>query len=453
MMKILRPLWIEDAFLAPQQFQQQASWEALTNNCIAHLGLIHPWGVLDIQFAQDALRLNRLKVQHLRVRLQDGTLIDTDHADNLPAACDLQKVIPADLHTVEVLLALPLEHANGGNCRQSNEEAMPGQPPLRYQQEWVEIQDRFGDASESIAVERYAFSLRFKHDENGDYLACPLARLVRDGHAGWTLDNSFIPPLLSFAAHPPLLEQLDLLLTQLRAKRTRLMGMRRESNQRMADFAVADVSLFWLLNALNSYEPVLNNFKAAPALHPEIIYRELVKLAGALLTFSLDHDLDALPAYQHDQLSDVFPPLMRLISTLLEARLPSRVIAIELEVVRENQWKASFHDRRLCEEADFYLSVRSSIPAHQLQTQFPHLCKVGAPDDIDRLINRSLSGVPLRPLSHVPAAIPLRLENQYFAFDLNNPLAKVMLEAGSCAFYVPGTLSGVQLELFAVLRS
>ncbi|RAW85601.1 type VI secretion system baseplate subunit TssK [Photorhabdus laumondii subsp. clarkei] len=453
MMKILRPLWIEDAFLAPQQFQQQARWEALTNNCIAHLGLIHPWGVLDIRFDQEALRLNRLKVQHLKARLPDGTLIDTDHADNLPAVCDLQQVASADMRAVEVLLALPLEHANGGNCRQSSESVGSGQPPLRYQQEWVEIQDRYGNGRESIAVERHAISLRFQHDQNEAYLTCPLARLVRDGQSGWMLDDRFVPPLLSFAAHPLLLEQLDLLLTQLRAKRTRLMGMRRESHQRMADFAVADVSLFWLLNALNSYEPVLNNFNAAPALHPEIIYRELVKLAGALLTFSLESDLDAIPDYQHDQLSDVFPPLIRLISTLLEASLPSRVISIELEVVRENQWRASLHDRRLCEEADFYLSVRSSMPAHLLQTQFPQLCKVGAPDDVERLINLSLSGIPLHPLSHVPAAIPLRLENQYFAFDLNNPVAKAMLEAGSCAFYVPGTLSGVQLELFAVLRS
>jgi hypothetical protein len=39
------------------------------------------------------------------------------------------------------------------------------------------------------------------------------------------------------------------------------MAMRRESNERMADFAVADVSLFWLLNALNSAEPVLGQFQ------------------------------------------------------------------------------------------------------------------------------------------------------------------------------------------------
>ncbi len=43
-MRILRPLWIEDTFLSPQQFQQQVRWEVLTNNCVARLGVIHLGG-------------------------------------------------------------------------------------------------------------------------------------------------------------------------------------------------------------------------------------------------------------------------------------------------------------------------------------------------------------------------------------------------------------------------
>lgn len=74
------------------------------------------------------------------------------------------------------------------------------------------------------------------------------------------------------------------------------MAMRRESNARMADFAVADVSLFWLLNALNSAEPVLSELHQYPSRHPELLYRELAGLAGSLLTFSLEHHLEAIPA-------------------------------------------------------------------------------------------------------------------------------------------------------------
>jgi predicted component of type VI protein secretion system len=63
---------------------------------------------------------------------------------------------------------------------------------------------------------------------------------------------------------PWLTTELGDLLVRLQARR-RLMAMRRESNERMADFAVADVSLFWLLNALNSAEPVLTELLQTPA--------------------------------------------------------------------------------------------------------------------------------------------------------------------------------------------
>ncbi|WP_163011047.1 type VI secretion system baseplate subunit TssK, partial [Pseudomonas viridiflava] len=118
-------------------------------------------------------------------------------------------------------------------------------------------------------VLEHAPSLRLHSQDNADYLTCPVARLVRDGQGSWSLDTAYVPPLLSFAGHAGLLSQLDNLLTQLAAKRQRLMGMRRESNQRMADFAVADVSLFWLLNALNTYQPVLAHLRKFPARNPE----------------------------------------------------------------------------------------------------------------------------------------------------------------------------------------
>lgn len=53
----------------------------------------------------------------------------------------------------------------------------------------------------------------------------------------------------------------------------------------------------------------------------------------------------------------------------------------------------------------------------------------------------------------MPAAIPLRLENQYFSLDLSSEAARAMLEAGSCTFYTPRSLGDVKLELFAVLRT
>jgi type VI secretion system protein ImpJ len=451
-MKIDRPLWAAGALLSPQQFQQQARWEAWANEGIAHLSLVHPWGIQAVAFDLEALRLGKLKATLVRGRLPDGTLVDTGYVDRLPPALELARLLSDNIQVATVLLALPLEQANGNNCLFEGAKA---DRPTRYRQDWRQVQDIYADEMQSIGVLEHALSLRLGSDENADYLTCPLARLVRDGQGAWCLDPAYVPPLLSFAAHTGLLTQLDNLLTQLSAKRQRLMGMRRESNQRMADFAVADVSLFWLLNALNTYQPVLADLKAHPARHPEQVYLELVRLTGSLLTFSLEHDIDTIPAYRHDHLETVFPPLMCTISTLLEASLPSRVINLTLEEKGANRWQVSLDDARLREPngADFYLSVRCRLPALQLQSQFPRLCKVGTPDDVDLLINAALDGVPLQSLSHVPAAIPLRLENQYFALDVSHAKGQAMLAEGVCAFYVPSTLVDVKLELFAVLRA
>lgn len=449
-MKIDRPLWASGVLLSAQQFQQQARWEAWAHQQLAHLSLVHPWGVQAVGFDLDALRLGKLKASQLCVRLPDGTWVDTDAVDRLPPALELAP-LPAD-QAVLVHVALPLEQADGNNCLFDG-----GNPdrPTRYRQDWREVQDLYADEKQSIGVLEHTLSLRLHSDDNADYVTCPIARLARDGQGAWSLDPVYVPPLLSFAAHPGLLRQLDNLLTQLAAKRQRLMGMRRESNQRMADFAVADVSLFWLLNALNTYQPVLADLRDFPARHPEQVYGELIKLAGSLLTFSLEHDIDKVPAYHHDQLEVVFAPLMNTISLLLEASLPSRVVALELEVHGANRWQVKLHDPRLREPdgADFYLSVRSRLPAAQLQEQFPQLCKVGTPDEVDYLINAALDGVPLLALAHVPAAIPLRLENQYFALNFAHPKGQAVLAEGVCAFYVPSTLVEVKLELFAVLRT
>lgn len=451
-MKIDRPLWASGALLSPQQFQQQMRWDAWVNQQLAQLNLVHPWGVLALGFDQDALRLGKLKATQLRVRMPDGTWIDTEQVDCLPSALDLTQLLADTDQQVIVHLALPLEQANGNNCLF---EGVRADRPMRYRQSWRPVQDIYADEVQSIGVLEHALSLRLYGDDNADYLTCPVARLARDGQGDWSIDPAYVPPLLSFAAHAGLLSQLDNLLTQLSAKRQRLMGMRRESNQRMADFAVADVSLFWLLNALNTYQPVLTDLLDFPAQHPEQVYQSLIKLAGSLLTFSLEHDIDKIPAYRHEQLESVFPPLMHTLSLLLEASLPSRVIALVLETHGANRWQVTLNDPRLRERggADFYLSVRCRLSAAQLQDQFPRLCKIGTPDEVNDLVNAALDGVPLQSLSHVPAAIPLRLENQYFALDLGHPMGQAMLDEGVCAFYVPSTLADVKLELFAVLRS
>ncbi|MCS4266468.1 type VI secretion system baseplate subunit TssK [Serratia sp. BIGb0163] len=444
-MKIYRPLWEDGAFLAPQQFQQQALWDAHVSETVARMALADPWGVITAEFDDGALVLARLNATRLKVRFPDGTLVDTELSENLPPVCDLQGITG---ECVGVVLALPLLNANGGNL----DDGRDSERPHRWKSDRVTVQELAGHEQTSIPVLRHALTLRLAHQENTAWLTCPVARLVRNAQGQWVRDTGFIPPMLALSAAPSLLTRLRDLLHRLQARRLRLMSMRRESNARLADFAVADVSLFWLLSALNSAEPVLVELLENPHRHPELLYRELVRLTGSLLTFSLEHDARDIPAYRHDTPEQVFNPLLTLLDQLLEASLPSRVVAIELKQDGV-MWKGALHDARLREGADFWLSVRSSMPVHELQTRFPQLCKAGSFDDVSEVVNVAMSGMAIKPVSHVPAAIPVRLENLYFALDLNTDAARAMLDAGNCTFYTPESLGDVKLELFAVLRS
>jgi len=70
--------------VSPQHFQQQAAYAAWSVECIARLGLSHPWGMIDATFEPDALKLGRLQARHLHIRFTDGTLLDMDNANDLP---------------------------------------------------------------------------------------------------------------------------------------------------------------------------------------------------------------------------------------------------------------------------------------------------------------------------------------------------------------------------------
>lgn len=449
-MKIYRPLWNEGALLSPQQFQQQAQWEAFTNQGVSGLSSPFTWGVEKVELDESLLSSGRLQVHQLRVWLPDGTLVDTQVSDVAPEPRELNSTELSQTDSLVLMLALPLLQSGIVNVQKKGAFS---ERALRYQEEWVNVPDVFGQDDESMAVARFNIAIRFQHENNDAWQTCPIARLIRDGQGGWIIDRKFIPPMTQFSASRELQERLALLNRQIRSRCQRLMAMRRESNERLADFAVADVSLFWLLNALNSHANVLIGYEHYPQRHPEIIWAELTRLAGSLLTFSLEHDLATIPAYIHDDLENTFPPLFDLLSTLLETSLPSRVIALEMTHPDPQTWRASLHDLRLREEADFYLSVRSDKTAWEIAEKFPTLCKIGAPDTVNTLYSKALNGIPLTPVDRVLAALPVRMENQYFALDMEAPEMREMLEEGVCMLYVPSLFGFLELELFAVLRS
>ena len=433
--------------MSPQHLQQQGLWNSHCDEQVARIASPDPWGVQGVAFDKQALSVERVQVNALSLCLPDGTWIDTDISDRLPPTRSLNDV-PKHVDAVIVLVGLPLIDPQGANCI---EEGQKPARPRRSIREYLHVADLNGDGKDEISVERHALALLFDFERHDDYVTCAIGRFVRNTQGRFEPDSAFVPPCLVLSASDRLTTRMQRLSEILVAKSASLAQRRKERSDQIADYAVADVALFWLLHSVNTSWPALSRLAQAPDQHPERLYAVLASLAGSLLTFSMTDTLQSIPAYDHRAPEPVFAELEALIRTLLDTVIPSSVVPIALDHPRATLWSGPFNDPRLIENTDYYLAVRAAMPAHELIDVFPRLCKIGAPDDVQHIVNSALPGIPLRPVSRLPAAIPVRIENHYFALDGTHAAFKRMTAAHACQIYVPASMPDVSLELYAVL--
>ena len=450
-MRIDKPLWHEGLILTQQHFQQQDRWAGFAMQQVATAALAQPWGTLDVEVDEEALASGRLKLTRLKLRFPDGTPIDTSLADTLPVGRDLTQGLPANQQRVTVLAALALPDANGNNCR-FDETALAR--PRRSYREFVKVTDWNGATETEIAAERHAVRLLFDFESHADDTVCAIARLIRGASGQFHVDHTFVPPCLTLGAHALHLERINRLADILQAKSLALGTRRSERIEQVAEYGVADVQLFWLLHCVHAAWPQLRLFASHPRRPPEHLYTTLAQLASALMTFSTSAQLTDIPVYDHVRADEIFATLESMIRTLLDAIIPSRVVSIGLTRKTPTTWVGQFLDERIVgDAADWYLSVSAPMPAFELVEQFPRLCKIGAPDDVEHIINSALLGIPLKAVQRVPAAIPVRLDNQYFALDSTSGAHAKMLAAHACQVYLPASVPDASLELYAVLRA
>lgn len=449
-MRIDKPLWSEGVGLRQHHLQQQERWISFAHRQFASAAIAEGWGSLGVTFDEEVLRTGRLKVSHLQLRFPDGTPIDSAVADSLPPARDLAQSVPGDIESVVVLAALPLLNATGNNCR--IDETSLARPRRSYR-EFVKVADLNGTSEVEIATERHAVRLLFDFEPHADDTVCAIARLTRGASGQFEVDPGYVPPCLTLAGHLLHIERVKRLADILQAKSAALGARKSERIDDVAEYGVADVSLFWLLHSIHTYWPQLRFFATHPNQPPERLYGVLAELASVLMTFSTGAQLVDIPVYDHACAHEIFAKLETLIRDLLDAIIPSRVVAIGLTRKSPTTWTGQFHDERLCSGADYYLSVNAALAPFDLVEQLPRLCKIGAPDDVEHIVNSALAGIPLKAIQRVPAAIPVRLDNHYFALDANDPAHARMLAARTCQIYLPTTVPEASLELYAVLRS
>jgi type VI secretion system protein ImpJ len=447
MSKQSRVMWSEGMFLLPQHFQYQDEFhqhqlaQATLRNTPFH------WGVQLLEVDEEALATGSLQLKRLKLVFPDGSLFDAPQHDPLPAARDLKDLLKGN--DLKVYAALKLPESFGLNYVEDGQEQKTGR---RYRKQFDTLPDlNEGDLENEITSLRLNVVMLIDGDNLDGYTWCPIARLSRNNIGGFNLDGHFVHPTLHLGTHDTLIGLGKRLLGALQSKSKALSGRRRERADQIAEFGSSDVTLFWLLNTVNRAHPALAHLLAHPRLHPERLYLFLAELAGGLLTFSLDTQLNDIPEYDHHDPAASLVRLDEMIRVLLDNVVPNQCVVINLTQTKPSYWQGQLHDPRLA-EADFYICVHADMPGASLLELVPRAFKVGSPEDIEVVVNSAMPGVTLNHSTRLPNAIPVRLDNHYFSIEPHGRVYERMMSAQAISFYAPSAFTNLKLELMAVLK-
>ncbi len=437
-----RVVWSEGMFLRPQHFQQAERHHEFARRQALLCAEGHFWGFHALTLDSAALAIGQVALARASGVMPDGTPFAFPDVQDAPPAL----AIGENVRSQRIMLCLPM-------YRPGSEEVS------------------FDDDARSLA--RYRVQDEDAPDQNsvgGEpapiQLALPRLRLLPEGEVpeGWmkvcvatvterrndlsvALDEQHIPPLV--AAHESavlagfLRELAGLLHHRGEALAARLSAPGRGGVSEVADFL--------MLQLVNRHEPVVAHLAQLRTLHPERLYTDLLALAGDLSTFTTQARRPGdYPAYQHDDLTSCFQPLMADLRRSLSMVLEQNAFQIELMERAYGVRVAVIADPELIRRASFVLAVAADLPGELVRKQFPAQVKIGPVEKIRDLVNLHLPGVGLRPLPVAPRQIPYHAGNNYFELDTASEFWHALERSGGLAMHIAGDFPGLKLEFWAI---
>jgi type VI secretion system protein ImpJ len=448
MQQAKRILWGEGMFLRPQHFQQQSLFLEQKATALLQNTRRHQWGITQLKLDEQALKGGMVHLDELAVLFRDGTLYQAPAHAALPMSRDLNALPQLGIKT-RLYACLADMQSYGGNTRSGTGSARP----TRFISQQSELGDLYTQAVDAdVSTLELDIRLMLEQENRDGYDAIALCDLEKNATGQWVVASEFIPPLTTVSASNDLQQMLRRLLDILLVKSQSLSGSHRERAKSVVEYGSTDISSFWLLHSVNRNFARLRHLSLCQPLPPEELYVALAEFCGELQTFSTLYSLADIPPYRHDQLQQVFPVLDRQIRELLETVISARYTVIPLHSPKPSFHIGRLESDRLLENVDFYLSVHSELPASQVIDNVPLKMKIGAPDDVEKILNSALRGVAIHHAAQTPSAVPVRVGNHYFAFEPHGDIFSRMLQSRSICIYVPQTLSDLSLELIAVFR-
>lgn len=447
-MKRLSPVvWSEGMHLAPQHFQMQSRYIEDVLDFTTLALEFEPWGLLACSLDEESLNNGTAALRSARGVFPDGTVFECPEADALPAPREIASLFSPVQNSHLLCLTLPAYRVANANV----DDGASGTAGSRFLQRTVTQRDETTGADEKpVYFGQKNFTLRLDHEVSSEQVSVPLARVVRTGSGGLAYDPAFIPPSLDLLASPALVNGLIRIIALLEEQVDSLIAMRPGSGIALADAYRSNPDRFWLAHIIHSSLPVLQHLLKVRRGHPEGLYRELARLAGALCSFTLDeHPLDT-PLYNHHDLAACFATLEQQIRRRLGVIRPTQFTHIPLTRTGDSFFAGTIDDPRVLDRCRWLLGLRSSAGEARVLGLTPSQVKVCSHKFVHKLVERAMPGMDLVHQAVPPASMPARVDLDYFVITRQGPCWEHIVKTRTVGIYIPAELSDPELELVVI---
>ncbi|MFN0151291.1 MAG: type VI secretion system baseplate subunit TssK [bacterium] len=451
MQRYHRIVWNEGLFLSPQHFQQWDLFHEAELVERTRLTTPYAWGIHALDLDREELSRGVVKILSARGLFPNGGSFRVPDIDPAPPSLPIKDRFDLRTESLDVFLAIPMRRSGWPNCLVPGGEAEEGE--TRYVARPVLVADEnTGRNERSLQRAEQSLRLLLSTDNRDNYDCVPLARVARSSSGGYTLQDDFVPPLLSAQASPFLAAMMRSLLERLVARSSELGARFSEGGADARDITPANLRAFLQLSVINGAIPVFAHLKPLETIHPERVYTVLAELAGRLSTFNPAKVKPRdLPPYDHMNLGPAFVALERIIVDLLDLQHADAYVVIPLAPAGEGRFHAAFAKESLLEPNSTLILTASSeqMSEREILAVAPRVL-ISSIDRIQQKVNNRLPGLALHPLAVPPPAVPRRRGTTYFQLDARGPEWEAIRAAKNLAIDAPPEWRALALELLGV---
>jgi len=441
-------MWSEGMYIAPHHFQLQSRYFEDAIRFAASSLWFEPYGLTGVELDAESMLNGTVVLSQARGFFPDGMPFNVPETDDVPAPRSIKDLLPPARNAVTLLLGVPLRKNRGRNCVLDNNQGTEFTDTRYVAETRLIFDENTGNDERPIQLGRKALRLLLDTEPLDGLATLALARIVRDGAGHFAYDPDFIPPVLQVRASRRLMLLARRLIEILDEKSFALGRHRADGPEPYTD----EIARFWLLHAVNSGSAALRHLVSAKDGHPERLFLELSRLAGALCTFKLDSHPRALPAYNHQDLSGCFDLLDRHIREHLELTMPSNHVSIPLKATDSCFYEGEILDARCLGRARWVLAIRSPLAEADLMARVPRLVKFCSPKFVRELVKRALPGMALQHLPVPPPAVSASVESQYFGISRVGPCWDHIAQTHKIGVYIPSDIPDPEAEVIVILE-